>query len=155
MAEVIWSDRVVPGWLAERARPFRVESPAGPGVPGPVEPRPDVVAVLAAYTVRYDDARLARFPNLRVLVRTGIGVDNVDIAAATRRRIVVCNTPDAPSIATAELAIALMLAVAKRLAPATRWVTGVDRPADPFQSYDGVELAGRRLALIGVGRIGR
>ena len=50
-------------------------------------------AILAASAIRYNDDVFDRLPNLRILVRTGIGIDNVDLDAATRHRVVFCNTP--------------------------------------------------------------
>jgi D-3-phosphoglycerate dehydrogenase / 2-oxoglutarate reductase len=104
-------------------------------------------------SVQYSAEVLARASSLKVICRTGIGVDNVDLVEATRRGIVVCNTPNAPSISTAEHTMALLLAVAKKL-PAAQQVlySGVD--CDPFNSHDGLELNGLRMGLIGVGRIG-
>jgi D-3-phosphoglycerate dehydrogenase len=90
--------------------------------------------------------------NLKVIGRAGVGVDNVDLVAATRRGVLVMNSPGGNTISTAELTVALMLAVARNLAPADaamkseRW----DR-----KSFAGVELFGKRLGVIGLGRIGR
>jgi D-3-phosphoglycerate dehydrogenase len=89
---------------------------------------------------------------LRVVGRAGVGVDNVDLAAATHRGILVMNSPGGNTISTAELAVALMLAMARNVVPADaamkaeRW----DRKA-----FAGVELFGKRLGVIGFGRIGR
>jgi D-3-phosphoglycerate dehydrogenase len=90
--------------------------------------------------------------SLKVIGRAGVGVDNVDLQAATRRGVLVMNSPGGNSISTAELAIALMLGLARNLAPADasmkagRW----DKKA-----FAGVELHGKRLGVIGFGRIGR
>jgi D-3-phosphoglycerate dehydrogenase len=90
--------------------------------------------------------------NLRVIGRAGVGVDNVDLEAATRRGVLVMNSPGGNSISTAELSVALMLALSRNLAPADaamkaqKW----DR-----KSFAGVELYGKRLGIVGLGRIGR
>jgi D-3-phosphoglycerate dehydrogenase len=90
--------------------------------------------------------------NLKVIGRAGVGVDNVDLAAATRRGVLVMNSPGGNTMSTAELAVGLMLALARNLAPADaamkaeKW----DR-----KSFAGVELFGKRLGVIGLGRIGR
>jgi len=90
--------------------------------------------------------------NLKVIGRPGVGVDNVDLAAATRRGVIVMNSPGGNLISTAELALALMLALARNVAAADaamkaeRW----DRKA-----FAGVELMGKRVGIIGLGRIGR
>src|SRR5581483_12135376 len=59
-------------------------------------------AIIAGPAIRYDGALMDRAPALRVISRTGIGVDNIVIPDATARGIVVCNAPDAPTISTAE-----------------------------------------------------
>jgi len=89
---------------------------------------------------------------LKVIGRAGVGVDNVDLAAATRRGVLVMNSPGGNTVSTAELAVALMLALARNVAPADaamkaeKW----DR-----KSFAGVELFGKRLGVVGFGRIGR
>lgn len=99
----------------------------------------------------WDAERFARFPDLRVLSRMGIGYDNVDVAAATAAGVVVCNGPASPTVSTAEHALALMLAVTKELAPlAARARTGVTGNPSPTS----LELDGSTLGLVGVGRIG-
>jgi D-3-phosphoglycerate dehydrogenase len=89
---------------------------------------------------------------LKVIGRAGVGVDNVDLAAATRRGVLVMNSPGGNTLSTAELAVALMLALARNLAPADAAMKGEkwDR-----KSFAGVELHGKRLGVIGLGRIGR
>jgi phosphoglycerate dehydrogenase-like enzyme len=112
----------------------------------------DAVGIIAS-GVRWDAARLDRVPGARVLSRSGIGHDNIDVAAATARGIVVCVAAAAPTVSTAEHAIALMLAAAKRLVPnQLRLRAG---RGEYFMANDGVELAGRTLGLIGYGRIAR
>jgi D-3-phosphoglycerate dehydrogenase len=90
--------------------------------------------------------------HLKVIGRAGVGVDNVDLLAATRRGVLVMNSPGGNSIATAELAVALMLALSRNLAPADGSMKAGtwDR-----KSFAGVELYGKRLGVIGFGRIGR
>jgi len=90
--------------------------------------------------------------SLRVIGRAGVGIDNVDLDAATRRGVLVMNSPGGNTVSTAELAVALMLALARNIAPADaamkaeKW----DR-----KSFAGVELYGKRLGVVGLGRIGR
>jgi D-3-phosphoglycerate dehydrogenase len=91
---------------------------------------------------------------LRALARPGIGVDRIDIAAATARGILVLNTPDGPTESTAEHAIALMLSLTKGVAFGDR----VLRAGRGFPSYGtlplGLEAVGATLGLVGLGRIG-
>lgn len=89
---------------------------------------------------------------LRALVRAGVGTDNIDKAAATRRGIVVMNTPAGNTVSTAEHSFALMLALSRNIPAANqsliegRW----DR-----KSYMGTQVAGKTLGIVGMGRIGR
>jgi D-3-phosphoglycerate dehydrogenase len=88
---------------------------------------------------------------LKVVGRAGIGVDNVDIAAATRRGVVVMNTPFGNSITTAEHAIALMFALARQLPEADASTQAGKWEKNRFM---GVEVTGKTLGLIGAGNIG-
>ena len=90
-------------------------------------------------------------PRLKVIVRAGVGVDNIDLTAATREGIVVMNTPAGNTTSTAEHTVAMMMALARHVPQAAesmrqgKW----DR-----KKYGGVQLAGKTLAVIGLGRIG-
>ena len=108
---------------------------------------------VVAGMLRYDGAAMDRAPGLAVISRTGIGVDRVDIPSATARGIAVCNAPDAPTISTAEHAIALLLAVAKRLRQSEERLR--DGEKDLYARHEGIELNGKRLGLVGFGRIAR
>jgi D-3-phosphoglycerate dehydrogenase len=89
---------------------------------------------------------------LKVIGRAGIGVDNIDVAAATERGIVVLNTPDANATTTAELALAHLLSLSRHLPQADRSVrSGEWQPA----KFVGTELSGKSVGVIGFGTIGR
>lgn len=94
---------------------------------------------------------IAAADNLKVVGRAGIGVDNVDIAAATQRGIVVMNTPHGNSITTAEHAIAMMFALARQIPEADRSTQSGKWEKSRFM---GVELTGKTLGVIGCGNIG-
>jgi D-3-phosphoglycerate dehydrogenase / 2-oxoglutarate reductase len=94
---------------------------------------------------------IAAADNLKVVGRAGIGVDNVDIPAATGRGIVVMNTPDGNSITTAEHTIALMLSLAREIPAANRSTQAGKWEKSRFM---GVELTGKTLGVIGCGNIG-
>ena len=94
---------------------------------------------------------MAAGETLKVVGRAGIGVDNVDIEAATKRGIVVMNTPGGNSITTAEHAIALLLAVARQIPAADRSTQAGKWEKSRFM---GVELTGKTLGIIGCGNIG-
>jgi D-3-phosphoglycerate dehydrogenase len=91
-------------------------------------------------------------PQLRVVGRAGVGVDNIDVPAATERGIVVMNAPDGNTITTAEHTIALLIAIARRVPQANSSLKSGhwDR-----KSFIGVELQGKTLGVVGMGRIGR
>jgi len=90
--------------------------------------------------------------SLKVIGRPGVGVDNVDLAAATRRGVIVMNSPGGNLVSTAELALALLLSLARNIPAADASIKSEkwDR-----KSFAGVELHGKRLGVIGLGRIGR
>src|SRR6202162_660399 len=88
---------------------------------------------------------------LKVIGRAGIGVDNIDIAAATERGIVVMNTPSGNSITAAEHAVAMMFALARQIPAADRSTQAGKWEKSRFM---GVELSGKTLGLIGCGNIG-
>jgi len=94
-------------------------------------------------------------PGLRVVANFGVGYDSVDIAAATRRGIVVTNTPDVLTETTAELTIALMLALMRRVAEGDRLMRRRDEWALAPTFMLGEGLAGKILGIVGLGRIGR
>jgi D-3-phosphoglycerate dehydrogenase len=91
--------------------------------------------------------------NLKIIARVGIGYDNVDLDAATRKGILVTNVPSALSDAVAEHAILLILAVARRLVVANEYVRS-GRWNEFFEYSPGFELAGKTLGIIGFGAIG-
>ena len=109
----------------------------------------DGLAVRSATKVT--KAVLERAANLKVIGRAGIGVDNIDVPAATQRGIVVMNTPFGNSITTAEHAIALMFALARQIPAADRSTQAGKWEKSRFM---GVELTGKVLGVIGCGNIG-
>jgi len=91
--------------------------------------------------------------SLKIIARHGIGVDNVDLPAATKRGILVVNTPDAPTESTAEHAVALLLALAKQEVAGDRNLRGTANI--PSNRLQGTEVRSRTLGVVGFGRIGR
>src|SRR6201996_1765617 len=111
----------------------------------------DADGLVVRSAVQVDDALLESAPKLRVIGRAGVGVDNIDADAATRRGIVVMNTPGANAIAVAELTIGLMLALARQLPKANG---ALHQGKWEKKSLSGAELRGKTLAVLGLGRIG-
>jgi D-3-phosphoglycerate dehydrogenase len=149
----IWFERDMPDHVA--ALIAGLATPIGPGTATPEDLLSSVGkadAIIASSLVTYDGPALDRAPHLRVIARTGIGVDKIDLDAATNRGVAVCNTPDAPTVSTAEHTITLLLAVAKRIGGAQSALRSGGR--DFFGSHDGREVAAKVLGLVGIGRIG-
>ena len=95
---------------------------------------------------------IAAGKRLKIIGRSGVGVDNIDLAETVKRGIVVLNVPDANTISTAEHTVGMILAIARRIAEADRSLRAGrwDR-----NTLDGVELYGKTLGLVGFGRVGR
>jgi glyoxylate reductase len=112
--------------------------------------------IVALLTVRVDDALLdAAGPQLRIVANYAVGVDNVDLDAARRRWFVVSNTPDVLTRATAELAIALMLSLLRRVTEGDRFVRAREPWRFSLEFMLGEGLEGKTLLIVGPGRIGR
>jgi D-3-phosphoglycerate dehydrogenase / 2-oxoglutarate reductase len=109
----------------------------------------DVDGLLAGLD-EIDEAVFLASPCLRVVARYGVGISNVDLRAARERHVVVTNTPGANSEAVAELTIGLMFALARSIPQSSRTVR-----SGAWTSTTGVEISGRTLGLIGLGRIGQ
>lgn len=150
----IWFERTLPPAYAHLLN--GVAEALGPASATPETPLvalPRAQAIIAAARIQYNGAVMDQAPELRVIARMGIGVDNVDLDAATARKIAVCNVPDGPTISTAEHTVMLILATVKQL-PRMNHVWGSGRQIDFFNAYDGLEVCGLCLGLIGLGRIG-
>lgn len=111
-------------------------------------------AIIAASQLRYTGEVMDACPQLKLIARTGIGVDNVDLDAATARGIVVTNTPDGPTESTAEHTVAMLLALAKRLKQGNAHLAE-GRWGPRTGPLLGDEVLGKTLGLVGLGRIGR
>lgn len=112
--------------------------------------------IVAMLTTRVDGAYLDRAgPQLRVVANYAVGVNNVDLAAAAERNVVVANTPDVLTRATAELAVSLMLALLRRIAEGDRFVRRREEWLFSLEFMLGSSLEGKRLLVVGPGRIGR
>jgi len=111
---------------------------------------PDYHALIVRSRTKVDAALLEAATHLQVIGRGGVGVDNIDIDAASRRGLLVVNAPDANNVSAAELAITLMLSAARGVARADRLI----RRGEWDRKFLGREVKGARLGVIGLGRIG-
>ncbi len=153
--------------VCSAALPIDIRPILGPGVALHIPPRGSFAraeltaalreadALIALLDVAVDAALLDAAPRLKVVANHAVGYDNVDLAAATRRGIVVTNTPDVLTDATADFTFALILAAARRLGEGEALArSGAWTGWAPDQLL-GQSIAGRRLGVIGFGRIGQ
>jgi len=94
---------------------------------------------------------LANPGRLRCIARAGVGVDNVDVPLATQKGVIVMNTPGGNTLSTAELTLALMLGLSRKIAPANASLRAGEWNR---KAYQGTQLAGKTLGIVGLGRIG-
>ncbi|MDN5790183.1 MAG: phosphoglycerate dehydrogenase [Micrococcales bacterium] len=111
----------------------------------------DVNAVLIRSATTMDAEAIAAAKRLKVIARAGVGLDNVDVASATRAGVMVVNAPTSNITSAAELAIALLLATARNIAPANE---SLKSGAWNRSKYSGVELLDKTVGVVGLGRIG-
>jgi len=111
----------------------------------------DADALVVRSAVQVDAKLLQSAPKLRAIGRAGVGVDNIDIDAATHSGIVVMNTPGANAVAVAELALGLMISMARSI-PRANSTTHAAKWEK--KSLQGTELRGKTLGIVGLGRIG-
>lgn len=116
---------------------------------------PEAEALIALLTVKVDPALLDRAPRLRIVANAVVGYDNVDVPACHARGIHVTNTPDVLTDATADLAMALLLAAARRLPQAEASLRAGGFRGWGFWDYLGRDLHGATLGILGMGRIGQ
>ncbi len=112
----------------------------------------DVQGILVRSATRIDEAAIESAVRLKVVGRAGIGVDNIDVAAATRRGVLVMNTPLANATTTAELALAHLFSLARHLPAADR---SMKEGRWDKSSLVGTEITGKTLGVLGLGKIGK
>jgi glyoxylate reductase len=115
----------------------------------------EVDGLLSALTERIDAGLMDEAPNLKVISNFAVGVDNIDVASATKRKIPVGNTPGVLTDATADMAFALLMAAARRVVEGEHYVQ-----AGHWKTWDprlllGADFVGSTLGIIGFGRIGK
>ncbi len=150
--KVVLAEKVSPATLAvfaaEPGWEVRTHDQLPEGLPAALA---DADALVVRSAVQVGDELMARAPKLRVIGRAGVGVDNIDAEAATRRGIVVMNTPGANAVAVAELVLSLMVALARKLMIANSTMHAGKWEKKNLQ---GTELRGKTLGILGLGRVG-
>jgi glyoxylate reductase len=115
----------------------------------------DADGLVCLLTDAIDEAVLARAPQLRVVANVAVGYNNIDVAAATRRRIVITNTPGVLTETTADFTWALLLATARRVAEADAFTRAGQFTEWGLMLLLGGDIHGKTLGILGLGRIGR
>ena len=112
----------------------------------------DYAGLIVRSATKVTDVVIERAGRLRAVGRAGAGVDNIDVDAATRRGIVVMNTPGGNSVSTAEHSVAMLMALARNVPQAT-----ASMKAGHWEkaAFTGVELVGKTIAVLGLGKVGR
>src|SRR5687767_1292526 len=150
---VLVADQIALDGLAPLRDDSRFELVVRPGLKGTelADAIADADAVLVRSATQITRESLARANGLKVIGRAGVGVDTIDVDAATERGIAVLTAPAGNTISAAELTMALLLALARRVPAADRSMKAGqwDR-----KSFSGTELYGKTLGLVGAGRIG-
>jgi D-3-phosphoglycerate dehydrogenase len=108
-------------------------------------------AIIVRSATQVDAQAVAAAPRLKVIARAGVGLDNVDVPAATAKGVMVVNAPTSNIVSAAEQAIALLLAVARHTAAAS---ASLRRGEWKRSKFTGVEISGKTLGVVGLGRIG-
>ena len=154
MYKILVADKLAPEGLAllEQDKRFECDIKAG------ISPE-DLASIVGQYDgllirsgAKVTAEVLAKPGKLKAIARAGVGVDNVDLPAATRAGVLVMNTPDANTISTAELTIGLMLAVARKVLSASSSLLAGKWERSKFV---GTQLAGKTLGIVGLGRVGK
>lgn len=112
----------------------------------------DVDAVLVRSATKMDEEAISAAKNLKVIARAGVGLDNVDVPAATQAGVMVVNAPTSNITSAAELAVGLLLSTARNIAPANQ---ALKAGAWKRSKYGGVELLDKKVGVVGFGRIGQ
>jgi glyoxylate reductase len=115
----------------------------------------DADAIVALLTDRIDEPLLSHCPKLKVVANVAVGYDNVDLGAASRYGVAVTNTPGVLTDATADFAFTLLLAAARRIVEADRYVRAGRFKGFEIMGFLGGSLVGRTLGIAGFGRIGQ
>lgn len=149
---VLLAEELSPATIEALGPDFEVRSVDGADRASLLPALADVDAVLIRSATQMDAEAIAAAPQLKVIARAGVGLDNVDIPAATQAGVMVVNAPTSNITSAAELAVGLLLASARNIAPANEALKG---GAWKRSKYGGVELLEKTVGILGFGRIGQ
>lgn len=148
---VLIAEELAPAALDVLAHDFDVRHVDGTDRDALLKALTEADAVIVRSATRIDAEAVAAAPRLKVVARAGVGLDNVEVPAATARGVMVVNAPTSNIVSAAEQAIALLLAVARNTAAAS---TALKNGEWKRSRYTGVELQGKTVGVVGLGRIG-
>ncbi|MBB5869901.1 D-3-phosphoglycerate dehydrogenase [Allocatelliglobosispora scoriae] len=148
---VLIAEELAPAALDVLANDFDVRHVDGTDRPALLAALAEADAVIVRSATQIDAEAIAAAPRLKVVARAGVGLDNVDAAAATAKGVMVVNAPTSNIVSAAEQAIALLLAVARNTASAS---SALKNGEWKRSKYTGVELQGKTVGVVGLGRIG-
>ena len=148
---VLIAEELSPAAVAQLESDFDVRHTDGSDRPALLAALADAVAVIVRSATNIDAEALAHAPRLQVVARAGVGLDNVDVEAATRAGVMVVNAPTSNIVSAAEHAVGLLLAVARNVPQAAASLRAGEWKRSTFT---GVELDGKVAGILGLGRIG-
>src|SRR3954470_19728885 len=148
---VLVAEELAPSALAVLADDFEVRQGDGADRAALLPALGDVDAVIVRSATMIDAEALAAASRLKVVARAGVGLDNVDVAAATARGVLVVNAPTSNIVSAAEHAVALLMAVARRVPQASASLRAGEWQRSKFT---GVEITDKTVGVVGLGRIG-
>ncbi|MQA78654.1 MAG: phosphoglycerate dehydrogenase [Streptosporangiales bacterium] len=148
---VLVADELSPAGTALLAEDFDVREVDGTDRAALLPALADAEALIVRSATQVDVEALGAAPKLRVVARAGVGLDNVDVSAATKRGVMVVNAPQSNIVSAAEHAIALLLATARNVPQADAALKAGEWKRS---KYTGVELHGKVVGILGLGRIG-
>ena len=149
--KVLVADRLSDAGVAALAAKAEVDVRTGLTKPDLLDAIGDYDAVVIRSATTIDADVIAKADNLKVIARAGIGLDNVDVEAATNRGVIVCNAPQSNVISAAEHTVALLLSLARQIPAAD---ASLRKGEWKRSSFEGVELHGKTLGVVGLGRVG-
>jgi D-3-phosphoglycerate dehydrogenase len=148
---VLIAEELAPAAIDVLAHDFDVRHVDGTDRPALLAALAEADAVIVRSATQIDAEAVAAAPRLKVVARAGVGLDNVDVPSATARGVMVVNAPTSNIVSAAEQAVALLLAVARNTASAS---TSLKAGEWKRSKYTGVEIQGKTVGVVGLGRIG-
>ena len=149
---VLIAEELSPATIAVLGDDFEVRHCNGADRPELLAAIGEAHAILVRSATKVDAEAIAAAPNLKIVARAGVGLDNVDVPAATAANVLVVNAPTSNIVSAAELAVALLLANARNVVPANITLKDGEWKRSKF---GGIELQDKTIGIVGLGKIGQ